>query len=1145
MSSFTNFAFLAAQWPPLHEAATRAESLVWGDPRGACFYARRALELMVRWLYEHDEALKLPYDDSLSALLLEPTFRNGVGAARFAKARVIKDVGNQAVHSNRPIRQYDALNAVRELFHLTFWLARTYARGERPADGLQFDQSLIPPAGGVAQQSVAQLQGLEAKLHEQDAKLTGLLAERESQDAELARLRAEVAAAKARNEAVPDTHDYSEAETRKHLIDLLLREAGWQVDPSKTGVNAGGVGCEFEVAGMPNTHGKGYVDYVLWGDDGRPLAVVEAKRTTSDPAKGKQQAKLYADCLEQQYGRRPVIFYTNGYEHRLWDDAMHPPRPVHGFLKKNELELLVQRRTTRKALAEAAVDDKIVERYYQTRAIRRIAESFERDNVRKALVVMATGAGKTRTVIALADLLMRCNWAKRVLFLADRVALVNQAVNAFKAHLPTSAPVNLVTEKGTTGRVYVSTYPTMMRLIEERDGEARRFGPGHFDLIVIDEAHRSVYQKYRAIFDYFDALLVGLTATPKDEIDKNTYSLFDLETGVPTDVYQLEDAVKDGFLVPPKAVSVPLKYQREGIRYDQLSEEDKERWDALEWDEDGGVPDRVEAEAVNRWLFNKDTVDRVLEHLMTKGQTVAGGDRLGKTIIFAKNHAHAEFICERFDANYPEHKGHFARVIDNTVTYAQSLIDDFSNAEKAPHIAISVDMMDTGIDVPEVVNLVFFKMVRSKTKFWQMVGRGTRLRPDLFGPGLDKEFFYIFDYCGNLEFFSQDPPTTGGSTTESVSTRLFKARLELIGTLDAAVVASGGKTGERPAFYGAEADAREIRDGAAAALREIVAGMNLENFVVRPKRQLLEKYLAPERWATLTPEERGELAHEVAGLPTTLEGDGEEAKRFDLLLLRLQLAMLNSEPAYERLRDQVKQIAGLLEDKGSIPQVKAALQLILDVQTDEWWQNVTLPMLERVRKALRLLVRFIEKRQRRPIYTDFADEMGWGTEITLPGTQVEGFARFKAKARQFLKAHEDHVAVQKLRRNKALTPTDLEELGRIFVESGVGSAEDVARAAEESEGLGLFVRSLVGLDREAAKEALGTFLDGKTHRANQIQFVNEIVEYLTEHGTMPVERLYEAPYTDYHPLGVEGLFGEEERTRLLNVLQVIRQRAAG
>jgi type I restriction enzyme R subunit len=1071
----------------------------------------------------------------LSALLHEPTFRNGIGSVRFAKARIIKDLGNQAVHSNKPIRQYDALVAVQELFHLTFWLARTYARGERPDDKLVFDPSLIPPAKGETSKTAAQLQELESQLHEKDKSLTSLLEEKLGVDEELESVRAELAEVKKENEARTDTHDYSEAKTREYLIDLLLREAGWPLGQERD--------REYPVTGMANSKKKGFVDYVLWSTDGKPLALVEAKKTTKDSAAGKQQAKLYADCLEKEFGQRPIIFYTNGYDHWIWDDASYPPRQIQGFYKKDELDLLHFRHTNRKSLGDASIDDKIVERFYQRRAIRRIGETFEKENVRKALVVMATGAGKTRTVIALSELLMRCNWAKRILFLADRVALVNQAVNAFKVHLPQSSPVNLVAEKTETGRVYVSTYPTMMGLIEEREGSSRRFGVGHFDVIIIDEAHRSVYQKYRAIFEYFDSLLIGLTATPKDEVDKNTYSLFDLETGVPTDAYDLDEAVKDGFLVPARAVSVPLKFPREGITYDNLPENEKEEWDALEWDEEEGTPASVDPEAVNRWLFNADTVDKVLEHLMTRGQRVGGGERIGKTIIFAKNHAHAEFISQRFDINYPEHKGHYARVIDFQVNYTQSLIDDFATADKAPHIAISVDMLDTGIDVPEIVNLVFFKLVRSKTKFWQMVGRGTRLRKDLFGPGQDKQFFYIFDYCGNLEFFSQNPPTTGGTTTEPIGTRLFKTRLDLIGAVDSMDV-HGGRVSQL-AVLGTEGSLRRIRDDAAELLKEEVTGMNLDNFVVRPRRQVVEKYLVPERWASLTVAERHELAEEVAGLPSTIESDGEEAKRFDLLMLRIQLSLLKSEPVFERLRDQVKEIAGLLQDKKGIPQVNSVMATILDLQTDQWWEDVTVPMVEKARKDLRLLVRFIEKRHRAPLFTDFTDEIGEGTDIALPGVQsVEGFEKFRAKARQFLREHEDHVTIQKLRRNKQLTPQDLEVLERIFVDNGIGTAQDVAVAAEENDGLGLFVRSLVGLERDSAKEALGVFLDGKTHSADQIQFVNEIVDYLTEHGSMPASRLYESPYTDFHPHGVDGVFSDNEVELLVRTLQTIRDRAA-
>jgi type I restriction enzyme R subunit len=1132
----SQFAFLQREWPAVFEAALRAETSVHADARTACFYARRALELAVNWAYKHDPALKLPYQDNLSALIHEPTFKQTVGEAVFSKTRVINTLGNRAVHSHRVVPIVDAVAAVRELFHVGYWFARTYGRVARPAPGLTFDATALPRPSPLTQQSAEQLRALEASLRERDEKLAALLSDKSVLDEELKRLRAEVAEVKKAAAAQPDTHNYSEAETRDYFIDLLLKEAGWPLDQKRD--------REFEVAGMPNTQDKGFVDYVLWGDDGKPLGLVEAKRTRRDSRVGQQQAKLYADCLESQFGRRPVIFYSNGYEHWLWDDANYPPRQVQGFYKKAELELLIQRRGSRKPLATAEINPAIVERYYQTRGIRRIAEAFERDHDRKALLVMATGAGKTRTVIALCDLLMRCNWAKRVLFLADRVALVNQAVNAFKRHLPDSAPVNLVTEKDTEGRVFVSTYPTMMGLIDEtRDGQ-RRFGAGHFDLVIIDEAHRSVFQKYRAIFEYFDSLLVGLTATPKDEVDRNTYSLFEIENGVPTDAYSLEEAVRDGFLVAPKAVSVPLKFQREGIRYDELSEDDKDQWDALEWDEDGNVPNRVEAEAVNKWLFNKDTVDKVLAHLMTRGVTVAGGDRLGKTILFAKNQDHADFIAERFNANYPHYKGAFAQVITFKTEYAQSLIDSFSNKDKAPHIAISVDMLDTGIDVPEVVNLVFFKLVRSKTKFWQMVGRGTRLCPDLFGPGRHKPFFYLFDYCQNLEYFSQNPETTDGALGESLGKRLFKTRLELISELQTRFeVTPKLEAADLPSTYVPRTEA-DVADMTATLLQREVAAMNLENFVVRPRRRLVEKYGHATAWRSLTSEALTELSHEVAGLPSELDPEKEEAKRFDLLILNLQLAVLRSEPAFARLREQVKTIAGLLEEKSAIPMVRVQMPLIQDVQTEEWWQDVTTPMLEGVRWRLRELVALIEKRQRQPIYTDFEDEMGDENPVSLPGFgEGADFAKFRAKAQAFLRAHQEHVAIYKLRRNKALTAADLAELERMLAESGVGRAEDIERAKSESQGLGLFVRSLVGMDREAAKDALGAFLTGKALSGNQIEFVNLIVDHLTERGVIEAARLYESPFTDITPRGPDGIFSTAQVDELMGVLESIRSAA--
>lgn len=1134
MSQFT---FLHPEFPDVHDAAHRAEALANSDPRAACFYARRALEIAVTWAYEHDTSLQLPYRDDLSALIHESTFINTVGQAVFHKCRAIKDLGNHAVHSQSPLTTTDSVSAVRELFHVCYWFVRTYARGAKPEAGLTFQPQALPETVTVPKRTLAQVKALNEALVSEREKALAALADRENIDAELKKARAELEAIKKANAATPDTHNYSEAETRDLFIDLLLKEAGWALDKPED--------REYEVAGMPNAQNKGFVDYVLWGNDGKPLGLVEAKRTRRDAREGQHQAKLYAECLEAKFGQRPVIFYTNGYEHWIWDDKMYPPRPVQGFYKKAELELMIQRRQTRKSLTSAKIDDKIVERYYQTRAIRRIGESFEKDHSRRSLLVMATGSGKTRTVIALTDMLMKANWAKRILFLADRTALVNQAVNAFKRHLPDAAPVNLVTEKNTEGRVYVSTYPTMLGLIDETKGEERKFGVGHFDIVIIDEAHRSVFMKYGAIFDYFDSMLVGLTATPKDEVGRNTYRLFELEDGVPTDAYPLNEAVADGYLVPAKSVSVPLKLPTTGIVYEQLSEEEKEQFELTDWKEraeDILVERRVEPAAVNQWLFNEDTVDKVLKHLMERGQTVDGGDMLGKTILFAKNHDHAVFIAERFNKNYPMYKGEFARVIDFQVEYAQDLIDKFSNPKKFPQIAISVDMLDTGIDVPEVVNLVFFKQVRSKTKFWQMVGRGTRLCPDLFGPGLDKSCFYIFDFCGNLEFFSQNLEGTEGTSGASLSHRLFAARLRLLATM------SHSKDGakaikEHMAHYGSEPKTdEELFQAIIELLKTEVGLMNTDNFIVRAKRRLVEKYQDADQWTILDEEKLTELENEIAGLPSEKEPEAVESKQFDLLILRLQASVLKASPSYKRLKQQVQDIAATLEESSNIPVIKDQMSLIQDIQGDDWWEDVTLPMLEVVRLRLRSLVKLIEPKKGSPVYTDFTDEMGVESEIHLPGfTDSSNFERFKEKARSFLRQHLDNEAVQKLRMNVPLTSGDLAELQKILEESGAGDSSVIQRAS--SDGLGLFVRSLVGLDREAAKSELNQVVSSSDLTANQIEFLNLVVDYLTEHGLLEPKALYESPFTDVSPTGIDNLFSGDIVDGIMAFLRKVKQTA--
>jgi len=1134
----SNFAFLAAEFPAVHEAAMEAERQAAVSPTAAAFFAGKTVEVAVKWAFRNDPGLKLPYQDNIAALLHEPSFRRAAGEAVFAKAKYINTLRNRAVHEERRISSGDATGAVKELFHVCFWFARTYAKA-KPADGLAFDPSVLSRRDDVLKKAFVQLKTQQAELDAKNGELTKLLLDKQNVDEELKKVRAEVAAARKAAEAKPDRHDYNEAETRDRYIDLLLREAGWALDkPDDT---------EFRVEGMPNNEGIGFVDYVLWGADGKPLGLVEAKRTRKDARAGQQQAKLYGDCLEAQFGQRPVIFYSNGYEHWIWDDTRYPPRQIGGFYKRDELELLIQRRASRKTLATEAVNRRIVERPYQHRAIRSIAKHFEEDGERKALLVMATGSGKTRTVIALVDLLMRAGWVKRVLFLADRVALVNQAAGAFKAHLPDSAPVNLVTERTSEGRVFISTYPTMMGLIDGKQEGKAKFGPGHFDLIVIDEAHRSVYQRYRAIFEYFDSFLVGLTATPKDEIDRNTYSLFDLEDGIPTDAYSLEEAVAEGHLVPPKTISVPLKIVRTGLRYDDLSPEEKDQWDMLEWGEDD-VPDTVEAAEVNKRLFNEETVDLVIAHLMQNGLKVEGGDRLGKTIIFAKNEAHAKFINDRFNVAYPALAGHFARVITHqTGAYTQTLIDDFSIKAKAPHIAISVDMLDTGIDVPEVVNLVFFKPVRSKTKFWQMIGRGTRLCPDLFGPGQDKEFFRVFDYCQNIEFFGANPELKEASAARSLSERLFAGRVDLVRALDEKHAKAGGFAAGEQASYGMGDDPPpsepDIRASAARTLQDIVGGMNEDNFIVRQHRRSVEKFREPNAWEKIDDEKRKELVDEVAPLPSSHMLGTEDAKRFDLLMFQLELALLKGSKRFDTLRKHLLEIASALEEQTAIPAIAQHAELIDDIQTDQWWEGVTVPLLELVRLRLRDLVQHIEKGKKALVYSNFADEIGEGVELQLPQVGEADFARFKTKARHFLRAHQDNIVLHKLRQGKPLTPSDLNELERMLLDAGVGEAGDIERARETSHGFGRFVRSLVGLDRAAVSEAFGGFIAAGTATAAQIEFINMVIEHLTDQGMMDPSLLYEPPFTGIAPTGPEHLFDEAKVVRLVSTIREINDSA--
>ena len=952
MEISANFAFLKQEFPHAAESASFAERHVFGDPRASCFHARHALERLLKRVYKVEKALKPPKVTNLDSYISDPAFRELVPEVVWQKAEYIRQAGNVAVHGNKSPAPEKALDVVRELYHVLYWTGRTYLRkGAESLQGKTFDESLVRKVEPAT--TPASVQALEALKAQRDA----AAAARKEIESELEALRERLAAIKAENEGVHETHDWNEDKTRTLIIDLDLERAGWLLDR--------GQDREYEVTGMPNESGIGYADYVLWGDDGKPLAVVEAKKTTVDPAVGQQQAKLYADCLEAMHGQRPVIFYTNGYETRLWDDLAYPPRLVAGFYKKDELASLIIRRAQRSSARCVAGEGR------HRRAVLPEASHWQhRRAVRADATQGAAGHGHrqrqdTHGDRDLVDLLQRAGWVKRALFLADRVSLVNQAVGAFKAHLPQSSPVNLVTEKDTTGRVYVCTYPTMMGLINETKGERGAFQRRAFRSrdhrrsasLGVPEV-RGDLPLLRHAAGRSDCDTAGST------VDRNTYALFDLESGVPTDAYELETAVADGFLVPPRVQQVDLQFPREGIDYDSLSDEEQQQWESLDWGDDvdeSSLPDKVNAAAINSWLFNKDTVDKVLQHLMEHGHKVEGRDRLAKTILFARNHTHAQFIEERFNHHYPQHKGHFARVIDHYATYPQSLLDHFSQKDNAPHIAISVDMLDTGIDIPEVANLVFFKPVYSKIKFWQMIGRGTRLCPELFGPDDDKQDFRVFDFCFNFDFFRENPEGIEGRGIVPLGTRLFRSGVQLLTLVQATP----------------DLDPDAVLAGALTTqLHGEVAAMNRDNFIVRMHLEAVDRFRERTTWAQLSDADREVLQREVAGLPSEVETDEIESRMFDLTALRMQVALAEGHmSAVESHRQRMVEIAMLLEEKTTIPAVKAQLEYLASMQESGFWEGIDLHGLEEVRLRLRKLVPFLDKKKQKIVYTDFQDQV--------------------------------------------------------------------------------------------------------------------------------------------------------------------------
>jgi type I restriction enzyme, R subunit len=1107
----SNFSFIPKQWTSLVQAPQEAEEHVLSAPMYAAMLCRKSLEEWVRWMYEHDADLVLPYDTTLSSLMHEQGFKNLVAPIQFNQINLIRKLGNTAVHTTAKIKPQEALYSLQLLHGFIGWAVQLYSEERTPVP--MFDESLITK-GKEKDLYKIDLQLLERNYQESQSKLAKL-------EAELAGIKA----IKEQNKAfVPPPIDPNEDLTRKIYTDTLLREAGW--DPY--GLNV----PEYPVHGMPqvngDANGNGFVDYVLWGDDGKPVAVVEAKRTKRDPRVGQHQAKLYADCLEKQFGQRPVIFYSNGFRSWLWDDVNYAPREVFGFYTKDELQMMIQRRTSQKILATQTINNDITDRPYQHLAIRCVTEELDKKH-REALLIMATGTGKTRVSASIIDLLSKANWAKRILFLADRNALIHQAKINLNDYLPNLPAVDLTKEKeDESSRIVFSTYQTIINMIDgEADGNNRFYSVGHFDVIIFDEIHRSVYNRYKHIFKYFDGIRIGLTATPKSETDRDTYALFGMEPNNPTFAYELEQAVNDNWLVPPKAISVPIKFQRSGIKYAELSEEEKQAYEEQFTDPvTGEFPDEIDAAALNKWLFNTDTVDKVIGHLMEHGIKVEGGDKLAKTIVFARSHLHAKFIEERFNKQYPAYRGEFLKVIDYHEEYRYDLLNKFKDKTKMPQIAVSVDMLDTGIDVPEVCNLVFFKPVRSSVKFWQMIGRGTRLCKDLFSVNEDKKEFVIFDFCENFEFFNATPKGEVGAKSKSLSQRLFELRLRL-------------------GFALLSQEETELKVYGQSIIDQLIKqtqALNGDSFIVRMHWEVVEKYRDASAWNALSALDTKELHDHIAPLMVEIEQD-EMAKRFDALMLDIQLSVLNGEKKQSVLIQKVVVTAGKLSKKASIPSVAHKIETINKVQQKIFWEGATIPSIEGIRIELRDIIKFLDS-ENTPIYfTMFEDEFSGKVQEHQLVYGFNDLDAYKRKVEQYLKEQCHNIIIYKLRNNVPITKGELATLDRMLFEQGsIGSKAEFTKAYGKQP-LGKFIRSIVGLDVQAAKFAFAEILNNQTLNAQQIRFMDTIINFLNIKGIIEPSMLFEAPFTDINTNGVAGLFEEKVASKIISLIEIINNNA--
>ncbi len=1075
----TNFDYLR-EIEPLHDLyifCQGAETTMESDYDTCALHCRRGLEWLVKAIYTLKHA-DIGARSSLYELMSGAPFVEFLDDDRLmSAAHYIRKVGNAAAHPGEKVKGSQAFFCLLNLYNL---VGGTLLKLRVVETLAPFNKDLIPKS------SVSVKPRETVPAPDNDF------------------IKSVPAEAVASKTPAPVVTEYSEVETRKLFIDLMLQDAGWELVGKDNVPLPGKAGTEIKVHGMPKQD-VGYADYVLYGSDGKPLAVIEAKNTGKDPIIGKHQAELYADCLERQYGIRPVIYCSNGFKTFVIDGLGYPPRQILGFHSQEDL-MVIHRSRGRSGITDQNVKDYITDREYQKRAIHSICDHFNKMH-RRGLLVMATGSGKTRVAISLCDVLIRNKWAKNILFLADRTALVSQAQKNFAKLLPdqTTSILNDPKDRNVNARITFSTYQTMIGYL---DADKKNFSIGRFDLIIIDEAHRSVFGKYTAILDYFDALMVGLTATPRDDVDRSTYELFGLDNE-PNFAYELAEAIDDKYLVNFAVLNRTSKHLREGIKYKNLTDAQKTQLEDI-WKYEAAqsgngsepTPRDISSSEILKHIYNQKTIDLVLEDLMTTGLTVNGGDTIGKTIIFAHNHEHAVKIVERFQNQYPEFGSDFCVLIDNQVTKAQDLINSFEVRGKMPQIVVSVDMMDTGIDVPDVLNLVFFKQVRSKIKFWQMIGRGTRKSPDVHGEGLDKQFFNIYDWCGNFDFFDVTPEGAPQEQTNSVTERLFNLRVDMV------VALQSGQYQQNPF-------ARALHDDIKKILRNQVRALSDQNITVRRHWEVVDKFRKEESWVCLSEIDALDLKSQIAPIIIRSITDNS-ALRFDILILNIQLAQVLPDHQASKSMACVTDIVKSLQEKVSIQQVKNKISVINEVAHPNFWKGVTLDKLEKVRIDLRDLVQFIKGDKKRNFTINIPDIIEYkdAPEHTLPTLG------YKERVIDYIVKHRNHPVLEKIHSMQQLSPADILALEQICWKE-LGTKEEYQNYIKRGgmicgDSVAAFIRSIIKIDRTKALELYSNFLDNSPLNPEQEEYVKCVLDYVCSNGDISPAVLYkEEPFSEW------------------------------